>query len=96
MDLAWAVAAVIMAAALSSALSLRRGLGRRRRGAGRIQVADILEEFNPVHVGDGTETDAAPISTGAERGEYAPAVSSQTRTAEPEPTTGGEPSVRSR
>ena len=55
--------------------------------AEREQAADILEEFNPVHMDDGTETGAAPMSMGAERGEYAPTTSSQTRAAAPEPTT---------
>jgi hypothetical protein len=35
-----------------------------------------LEEFNPVHMDDGTETGTAPVSMGAEKGEYAPAGSS--------------------
>jgi hypothetical protein len=45
----------------------------------RERVADILEEFNPVHMDDGTETGTAPVSMGAEQGEYAPAGSSQMR-----------------
>jgi uncharacterized protein DUF2382 len=57
-----------------------------RSDAEREQAADILEEFNPVQMDDGTETGAAPMSMGAERGEYAPTPSSQTRAAAPEPT----------
>jgi stress response protein YsnF len=58
-----------------------------RNDAEHEQVADILEEFNPVHMNDGTETGAAPMSMGAERGEYASTASSQTRAAAPEATT---------
>src|SRR5690242_21287029 len=57
-----------------------------RSDAEREQAADILEGFNPVQMDDGTETGAAPMSMGAERGEYAPTTSSQTRAAAPEPT----------
>jgi len=56
----------------------------------RERVADILEEFNPVHMNDGTETGTAPVSMGAEQGEYAPAGSSQMRAGAPERTTQGE------
>ena len=61
-----------------------------RNGAEREQVADILEEFNPVHIDDGTETGTAPVSMGAEQGEYAPSGSSQMRAGAPETTTEGE------
>jgi stress response protein YsnF len=50
-----------------------------RSDAEREQVAEILEEFNPVHMDDGTDTGAAPVSMGAEQGEYAPSGSSQMR-----------------
>src|SRR6202030_451160 len=43
-----------------------------RNNTERERVADILEEFNPVHMDDGTETGTAPVSMGAEKGEYAP------------------------
>jgi stress response protein YsnF len=56
----------------------------------RERVADILEEFNPVHMDDGTETGTAPVSMGAEQGEYAPAGSSQMRAGAPELTKEGE------
>jgi len=59
----------------------------------REPVADILEEFNPVHVhrDDGTETGTAPVSMGAEQGEYdAPAGSRQVRAGAPEITKDGE------
>jgi stress response protein YsnF len=61
-----------------------------RNGAEREQVADILEEFNPVHIDDGTETGTAPVSMGAEQGEYAPSGSSQMRAGAPETTKEGE------
>jgi hypothetical protein len=61
-----------------------------RNDAEREQVADILEELNPVHMEDGTETGAAPVNMGVERVEYAPTTSSQTRAAAPKPTTEGE------
>src|ERR1700719_3739154 len=56
----------------------------------RERVADILEEFNPVHRDDGTETGTAPVSMGAEQGEYAPAGSSQVRAGVQELTKDGE------
>ncbi|MGA7866192.1 MAG: YsnF/AvaK domain-containing protein [Stellaceae bacterium] len=61
-----------------------------RNNTERERVADILEEFNPVHMDDGTETGTAPVSMGAEKGEYAPAGSSQMRAAAPELTKEGE------
>ena len=57
-----------------------------RNAAESEQVADILEEFNPVHMDDGTETGTAPVSMGAEQGEYAPSGSSQMRAGAPEVT----------
>jgi hypothetical protein len=61
-----------------------------RSDAEREQLADILEEFNPVHMDDGTETGAAPVSMGAEQGEYARSGSSQTRAGAPGLPTEGE------
>jgi hypothetical protein len=61
-----------------------------RSDAEREQVADILEEFNPVHMDDGTETGAAPVSMGAEQGEYARSGSSEMRTGAPGLPTEGE------
>ena len=54
-----------------------------RNNTERERVTDILEEFNPVHMDDGTETGTAPVSMGAEKGEYAPAGSSQMRAGAP-------------
>src|ERR1700730_10757071 len=45
---------------------------------------------NPVHRDDGTETGTAPVSMGAEQGEYAPAGSSQVRAGAQEITKDGE------
>jgi len=61
-----------------------------RNNTERERVADILEEFNPVHMDDGTETGTAPVSMGAEKGEYAPAGSSQMRAGAPKLTKEGE------
>jgi hypothetical protein len=61
-----------------------------RNGAEREEVTDILEEFNPVHMDDGTETSTAPVSMGAEQGEYAPADSGQMRAGASELTNEGE------
>src|SRR5580704_7308262 len=61
-----------------------------RHNTERERVADILEEFNPVHMDDGTETGTAPVSMGAEKGEYAPAGSSQMRAGAPKLTKEGE------
>jgi hypothetical protein len=61
-----------------------------RNNTERERVADILEEFNPVHMDDGTETGTAPVSMGAEQGEYAPAGSSPMRAGAPELTKEGE------
>ena len=61
-----------------------------RNNTERERVADILEEFDPVHMDDGTETGTAPVSMGAEKGEYAPAGSSQMRAGAPELTKEGE------
>jgi stress response protein YsnF len=61
-----------------------------RNAAEHEQVADIMEEFNPVHMDHGTETSTAPMSMGAEQGEYASAGSSQMRAVAPERTTEGE------
>jgi hypothetical protein len=56
----------------------------------REPLADILEEFNPVYMGDGTDAGTAPVSMGAEQGEYARADSSQMRAGAPELTTEGD------
>jgi stress response protein YsnF len=61
-----------------------------RSDAEREPVAEILEEFNPLHMDDGTETGTAPVSMGAEQGEYAPSGSSQMRAGAPETTKEGE------
>jgi len=58
-----------------------------RNAAQREQMTDILEEFNPVDMDDGTETGTAPVSMGAEQGEYASARSGQARAGAPGPTT---------
>jgi hypothetical protein len=51
--------------------------GLVRNNAERTQVTDILEEFDPVHMDDGTELGAVAMNTVPEQGEYAPAVSSR-------------------
>jgi stress response protein YsnF len=61
-----------------------------RSEAEREQVADILEEFNPVHMDDGAETGTAPVSMGAEQGEYAPAGSGQMQAGTPDLAKKGE------
>src|SRR3984893_17995860 len=61
-----------------------------RNNTERERVADILEEFNPVHMDDGTETGTEQVRMGAEKGEYAPAGSSQMRAGAPKLTKEGE------
>ena len=61
-----------------------------RSDAEHEQVVEIMEEFNPVHMDDGSETGAAPVSMGAEQGEYARSGSSQMQAGAPGPTTEGE------
>ncbi|MGC1889037.1 MAG: YsnF/AvaK domain-containing protein [Stellaceae bacterium] len=61
-----------------------------RSDAEHEQVVEIMEEFNPVHMDDGTETGAAPVSMGAEQGEYARSGSSQMQAGAPGLTTEGE------
>ena len=50
----------------------------------------VLSSFNPVHMDDGMETGAAPVSMGAEQGEYARSGSSQMRAEAPGLPTEGE------
>ena len=64
------------------------------------RAADILEEFNPVHMDERTEAGTAPVSRGEDRlktlvqalvqGEYAPAGYGQIRAGAPELTKEGE------